>query len=173
MIQIRKSLLTTSVLVILIFTAALTIITTTINSYAQTGTMATLQNIQATYAVSIIPGAAQRDSPYHYYPPAIAIPTGTTIAWINNDMGQPHTVTSGSPSASDAGSVFNSGIMPATANSFFQYTFNKAGDFLYHCEIHPWRVAAVSVSDAIERGNNFELSSGTGRTLNLKTLEHC
>jgi plastocyanin len=167
MIQIRKSLLTTSVLVILIFTAALTTITTTINSYAQTGTMATLQNIQATYAVSIIPGAAQRDSPYHYYPPAIAIPTGTTIAWINNDMGQPHTVTSGSPSASDAGSVFNSGIMPATANSFFQYTFNKAGDFLYHCEIHPWRVAAVSVSDAIERGNNFELSSGTGRTLNL------
>jgi plastocyanin len=167
MIQIRKSLLTISVLVILIFTAALTTITTTINSYAQTGTMATLQNIQATYAVSIIPGAAQRDSPYHYYPPAIAIPTGTTIAWINNDMGQPHTVTSGSPSASDAGSVFNSGIMPATANSFFQYTFNKAGDFLYHCEIHPWRVAAVSVSDAIERGNNFELSSGTGRTLNL------
>jgi hypothetical protein len=64
MIQIRKSLLTTLVLVILIFTAALTIITTTINSYAQTGTMATLQNIQATYAVSIIPGAAQRDSPY-------------------------------------------------------------------------------------------------------------
>jgi hypothetical protein len=57
--------------------------------------------------------------------------------------------------------------MSATANSFFQYTFNKAGDFLYHCEIHPWRVAAVSVSDAIERGNNFELSSGTGRTLNL------
>jgi plastocyanin len=167
MIQIRKSSLTTSVLVILIFTAALTTITTTLNSYAQTGTMATLQNIQATYAVSIIPGAAQRDSPYHYYPPAIAIPTGTTIAWINNDMGQPHTVTSGSPSASDAGSVFNSGIMPATANSFFQYTFNKAGDFLYHCEIHPWRVAAVSVSDAIERGNNFELSSGTGRTLNL------
>ena len=167
MIQIRKSSLTTSVLVILIFTAALTTITTTLNSYAQTGTMATLQNIQATYAVSIIPGAAQRDSPYHYYPPAIAIPTGTTIAWINNDMGQPDTVTSGSPSASDAGSVFNSGIMPATANSFFQYTFNKAGDFLYHCEIHPWRVAAVSVSDAIERGNNFELSSGTGRTLNL------
>lgn len=167
MIQIRKYLLITSVMLILISTTALTTITMTINSYAQTGTMSTLQNIQATYAVSIIPGAAQRDSPYHYYPPAISIPTGTTLAWFNNDMGQPHTVTSGSPDASDTGSVFNSGIMPATANSFFQYTFNKAGDFLYHCEIHPWRVAAVSVSDAIERGNNFELSSGTGRTLNL------
>lgn len=167
MIRIRKYLLITSVMLILISTTALTTITMTINSYAQTGTMSTLQNIQATYAVSIIPGAAQRDSPYHYYPPAISIPTGTTLAWFNNDMGQPHTVTSGSPDASDTGSVFNSGIMPATANSFFQYTFNKAGDFLYHCEIHPWRVAAVSVSDAIERGNNFELSSGTGRTLNL------
>ena len=34
---------------------------------AQIGSMATLQNIDATYAVSIIPGAAQRESAYHYY----------------------------------------------------------------------------------------------------------
>jgi hypothetical protein len=57
--------------------------------------------------------------------------------------------------------------MPATANSFFQYTFNREGDITYHCEIHPWRVAIVSVSSAIERGKNFELSSGVGPTLNL------
>ena len=63
---------------------------------AQTGSMATLQNIGATYAVSIIPGAAQRESAYHYFPPAIAVPTDTTVAWFNNDFGQPHTVTSGS-----------------------------------------------------------------------------
>jgi plastocyanin len=115
--------------------------------------MATLPNIGATYAVSIIPGAAQRSSLVHYYPPAIAVPVGITIAWFNNDPGQPHTVTSG--------------IMPATANSFFQYTFNKAGDFSYFCEIHPWRVAIVSTSDAIERGTHFQFSSGTGPTLNL------
>jgi plastocyanin len=135
--------------------------------YAQIGSMATLQNIEATYAVSIIPGAAQRESPYHYYPSVIAIPTGTTIAWFNNDFGQPHTVTSGAPGAADTGSLFNSGLMPATANSFFQYTFDEAGEVLYHCEIHPWRVASVSVSDAIERRNNFELTSGTGQELNL------
>ena len=98
--------------------------------YAQIGSMATLQNIQATYAVSIIPGAAQMESPYHYYPSVIAIPTGTTIAWFNNDFGQPHTVTSGPPGAPDAGSLFNSGLMPATANSFFQYRFDRAGDFV-------------------------------------------
>ena len=131
---------------------------------AQIGSMATLQNIDATYAVSIIPGAAQRESAYHYYPPAIAVPTDTTVAWFNNDFGQPHTVTSGSPNASDIGTVFNSGIMPATANSFFQYTFDESGEIAYYCIIHPWRAAVVSVSDATERGSNFELSSGTGPT---------
>ena len=131
---------------------------------AQIGSMATLQNIDATYAVSIIPGAAQRESGYHYYPPAIAVPTDTTVAWFNNDFGQPHTVTSGSPNASDIGTVFNSGIMPATANSFFQYTFDESGEIAYYCIIHPWRTAVVSVSDATERGSNFELSSGTGPT---------
>ena len=131
---------------------------------AQTGSMATLQNIDATYAVSIIPGAAQRESAYHYFPPAIALPTDTTVAWFNNDFGQPHTVTSGSPNSSDIGTVFNSGIMPATANSFFQYTFDESGEIAYYCIIHPWRAAVVSVSDAIERGNNFEMSSGTGPT---------
>jgi plastocyanin len=134
----------------------------TIDAIGQTGNMATLQNIGATYAISIIPGAAQRESVNHYYPPAVAVPTDTTIAWFNNDFGQPHTVTSGSPNTQDIGTVFNSGVIPATANSFFQYTFDKSGEFAYHCIIHPWRAAVVSVSDAIERGNNFELSSGTG-----------
>ena len=135
--------------------------------YAQIGSMSTLQKIQATYAVSIIPGAAQRESQYHYYPAVIAIPTGTTIAWFNNDFGQPHTVTSGPPGDANAGSLFNSGIMPATANSFFQYTFDKSGEVVYHCEIHPWRVASVSVSDATEIGANFRLTSGAGPVLDL------
>ena len=57
--------------------------------------------------------------------------------------------------------------MPATANSFFQYAFNKRGDFVYHCEIHPWRVAIVSASDAFERGKNFEFRSGVGSLFKL------
>jgi plastocyanin len=141
--------------------------TTAMDVYGQTRSMATLQNIKATYAVSIVPGAAQKSSLIHYYPPAIAVPVGTTVAWFNNDPEQPHTVTSGLPGDSDSGAIFNSGIMPATANSFFQYTFNRNGDITYHCEIHPWRVAIVSVSSAIERGKNFELTSGVGATLNL------
>lgn len=138
-----------------------------IESDAQIGSMSTLQNTPTTYAVSIIPGAAQKDSPYHYYPPAINVPIGTTVGWFNNDLGQPHTVTSGAPDASDAGAIFNSGVLSATSNSFFQYTFDNPGNYIYHCIIHPWRQAIVSVADSYERGHYFEMSSGTGQVLNL------
>ena len=137
------------------------------NSYGQMGSMATLQNTPGTYAVSIVPGAAQRDSPYHYYPPAINVPVGTTVVWFNNDFGQPHTVTSGIPNSSHIGDVFNSGIMPATANAFFLYTFDKSGNYVYHCIIHPWRQAIVSVSDSFEKGQNLQMSSGVGSVFNL------
>jgi plastocyanin len=157
----------TAILTSIIIISALFVPTSTMRINAQIGSMATLQNVDATYAVSIVPGAAQRDSPYHYFPPAIAVPTGTTVAWFNNDPGQPHTVTSGNPQNHDSGSLFNSVIMPATANSFFQYTFNNAGDFVYHCEIHPWRVAVVSASDSLDRQQNFEISSGVGPTWNF------
>ena len=137
------------------------------SSYAQVGSMSTLPNTPATFAVSIIPGAAQKESPYHYFPPAINVPIGTTVAWFNNDFGQPHTVTSGEPGSSHTGSVFNSGIMPATANSFFQYTFDKPGNYVYHCIIHPWRTAIVTANDAYEKGHYLQMSSGVGSVLNL------
>jgi plastocyanin len=137
--------------------------------FAQTGSMSTLQNSNADYAVSIVPGAAQKDSTYHYYPPKIAVPVGTTVAWFNNDVEQPHTVTSGEPGAPNQGSQFNSGLMPATANSFFQFTFTQAGEFLYHCNIHPWRVASVYSSDAFFTGDGFKIGIGSGATWNVAT----
>lgn len=137
--------------------------------FAQPGSISTLQNTNPDYAVSIVPGAAQRDSTYHYYPPKIAVPVGTTVAWFNNDVEQPHTVTSGEPNAQDEGSIFNSGIMPASANSFFQFTFNQPGEFLYHCNIHPWRVASVDSSDAFFTGNGFRIGIGSGATWNIAT----
>jgi plastocyanin len=154
------------ILLFLFATIAMIQLTTT-EIFAQSGSMSTLQNIDATYAVSIVPGAAQKDNTYHYFPPVIAVPTDTTVAWFNNDFGQPHTVTSGEPKAADEGSVFNSGIMPATANSFFQFTFTKPGEFLYHCNIHPWRVASVSASSAFFTGNGFKIGIGSGATWNI------
>lgn len=160
---------TKHILYILPIVLAFTIHLALTETFAQLGNMATLQNIDATYAVSIVPGAAQKENTYHYYPPNIAVPTGTTIAWFNNDFGQPHTVTSGQPGAADKGSVFNSGIMPATANSFFQFTFSQPGEYLYHCIIHPWRVASVSASDASFSGANFEIGLGSGGTWDISS----
>lgn len=137
--------------------------------FAQTGSKYTLPNIDATFAVSIVPGAAQKENTYHYYPPKIAVPIDTTVAWFNNDFGQPHTVTSGEPGAADKGSLFHSGIMPATANSFFQFTFNQPGEFLYHCIIHPWRVASVSASDAFFTGEGFKINIGSGGAWDITT----
>jgi hypothetical protein len=116
-----------------------------------------------TYIVRIIPGAAFEDSLFHYYPADVAVPIGTTIAWFNDDPGQPHTVTSGTPD--DPSNIFNSGVIPYTSS--FQYTFDEAGTFDYHCMIHPWRIGSVTVSEAVERGHNFEFRSGTGPTLDL------
>jgi plastocyanin len=160
---------TKHILLILPILLALTIHLVLTETFAQQGSMATLQNIDATYAVSIVPGAAQKENIYHYYPPQIAVPIGTTVGWFNNDFGQPHTVTSGQPGAADKGSVFNSGIMPATANSFFQFTFSQPGEFLYHCIIHPWRVASVSVSDAYFTGEGFKIDIGSGAVWDIST----
>lgn len=147
--------------------ALLSVATRTTNVYGQAG--AAIQNIKATYAVSIVPGAAQRTNLIHYYPPAIAVPVGTTVAWFNNDPEQPHTVTSGLPGASNSGALFNSGIMPSLNGVPFQYTFDSslAGSFPYHCEIHPWRVGIVYVNAATVKGTNFDFSSGVGPTWNL------
>ncbi len=61
------------ILLILPILLDLTIHVATTEIFAQHGSMATLQNIDATYAVSIVPGAAQKENIYPYYPPQIAI----------------------------------------------------------------------------------------------------
>jgi plastocyanin len=118
-----------------------------------------------TYTVDIIPGAAQQDSLYHYYPTLIAVPKGTEVSWFNGDSEQPHTVTSGTPDDANKGMMFNSGVM--SYQYFFHYEFEETGDYAYYCIIHPWRSGMVHVSDELERGDHFEYSAGTGSTWTL------
>ena len=119
----------------------------------------TSNKLLPTYIIDIIPGAANRNATEHYYPSDIAIPEGTTVGWFNDDPGQPHTVTSGTANSQYSGLLFNSGVMPY--GSFMQYTFDEVGDYRYHCMIHPWRIGAVHVSLAYEKGINFILRPGT------------
>lgn len=156
----------TAVSAFVLFALAIIIIVIPKMIYAQQGSFpfpSANEEVLPTYISRIIPGAAFEGSLFHYYPEDIAIPAGTTIAWFNDDPGQPHTVTSGNPDGPS--NIFNSDLIPH--NSFFQYTFDEAGTFDYHCTIHPWRTGTVTVSDAVELGRNFELRSGTGPILDL------
>jgi hypothetical protein len=149
-----------------LFVLAIIIIVIPKMTYAQQGLFpfpSANEEVLPSYISRIIPGAAFEGSLFHYYPEDIAIPAGITIVWFNDDPGQPHTVTSGNPD--DPSNIFNSDLIPY--NSFFQYTFDEAGTFDYHCTIHPWRTGTVTVSDAVELGRNFELRSGTGPILDL------
>jgi plastocyanin len=156
------------ILLILPIVLALTIPISTMEIFAQIGSTYGY-GLDADYGVSIVPGASQQDNTYHFYPPRIAVPTDTTVSWLNGDVGQPHAVTSGQPGAADSGSVFNSGIMPAFPVRSFEYTFSQPGNFSYYCIIHPWRVASVSVSDAQFTGVSFDIGLGSGAIWDLST----
>src|SRR4051812_32228934 len=61
-----------------------------------------------------------------FNPAALTVPAGTTVRWINKDA-VPHTVTSDQ-------SLFDSGNM--NPNAVFEYKFNNAGTYNYHCNYH-------------------------------------
>ncbi|MGZ5472010.1 MAG: cupredoxin domain-containing protein [Nitrososphaeraceae archaeon] len=160
---------TKHILLILPIVLALTIHISNTEIFAQTGSMGNVPKENPDYAVNIVPGASLKETPFHYYPPKIAIPIDTTVSWLNLDVGQPHTVTSGQPGSADKGVVFNSGVMPAFPVRGFEFTFSQPGEVLYHCIIHPWRVASVSVSDASFTGASFDIGLGSGATWDISS----
>jgi len=84
--------------------------------WAQFSLFPNLKNeVLPTYLGRIVPGAAEKNNTLHYYPQNIAVPSATTIAWFNDEPGQPHTGTSGTPDSSESGKQFNSGIIPFTS----------------------------------------------------------
>lgn len=68
--------------------------------------------------------------------PALEIPVGTTVEWVNNDDTD-HDVTS------DDGSFVSETLAPGDT---FTYTFTAAGDFPYICSIHPQMTANIVVT---------------------------
>jgi len=98
-------------------------ITTTISVFSQEG------------SVSIAPGAANPNNDQSFDPPQISVPTGSMVFWTNDDSIQ-HTVTS------DEG-LFDAG--PISPGNTFENTFDSAGEFSYHCAIHPFMTGVVLV----------------------------
>jgi len=64
---------------------------------------------------------------FQYIPSNVTVPVGTKVIWTNNGPSE-HTVTSDT-------AIFNSGTI--AVGHKWNYTFNLAGSFPYHCGIHP------------------------------------
>ena len=87
-------------------------------------------------SVSIAPGAADPNNDLSFDPPQINVPTGSIVSWTNTDSIQ-HTVTSDEQGLFDAG--------PISPGDTFENVFDSAGEFGYHCAIHPFMTSVVMV----------------------------
>ena len=75
---------------------------------------------------------------YSFTPATLSIKAGTQVKWLNTSDAS-HTVTSDTPGV--FGSPGN-----LTQNQTFTFTFSKAGTFPYHCSIHPYMKAKITVT---------------------------
>jgi LPXTG-motif cell wall-anchored protein len=91
-----------------------------------------------------------------YTPPEITVAPGTTVRWVNQEQAD-HTVTSDEP-----GGPLDSGVLDEGQS--FEYTFETPGTFTYHCEIHPFMTASVTVSsdEGAATGGDASGGSATG-----------
>lgn len=80
-------------------------------------------------------GGAVSIANFAFSPASVTVKVGQTVTWTNNDS-VAHTVTS------DDGS-FDSGQLSPGAT--FKHTFDKAGQYSYHCSVHPDMTGSVTV----------------------------
>ena len=99
---------------------------------------------QGTVPVSVLPGSTTLGDK-SYSPNPVEVTVGQKVVWTNDDTVM-HTVTSGEMGSPDAGKAFDSGFTKlATKGGTFEHTFAAAGEFPYHCQVHPGMVGTVVV----------------------------
>ena len=72
---------------------------------------------------------------FKFAPPALTVPLGTTVTWVNRDE-ETHTVTSTTGAFGSAG---------LSNRDTFSQTFVKPGTYDYQCRLHPYMKATVTV----------------------------
>jgi plastocyanin len=98
-----------------------------------------IQSAPATHLVDI--------SRYTFYPTSKIIKVGDSVTWINNDN-TAHTVTS------DSGGELGSNVLQPGQS--YTHTFNSAGDFYYHCNIHNFMRGLIIVSPTELRSGHIQ-----------------
>src|SRR6188474_1779118 len=113
--------------------------------------------LAANGAVSIVEDQGQ----YKFSPANVTVQTGSKVVWSNNSDA-PHTVTA-DDSAFDSGSF--------SENGTFEQTFNTPGEFAYHCTLHSYMHAKVTVvaATATEK-TTVDAAAGTSGGTSLPLL---
>lgn len=77
---------------------------------------------------------------------SITVAPGTLVTWNNSDIAS-HTVTSGSPSDNQTGTVFDSGLIKP--GKTYSFNFKNSGIYHYFCQLHPWMAGVVNVASSV------------------------
>jgi plastocyanin len=77
-------------------------------------------------------------SNYEFTPASITVKAGTKVTWTNQDSVE-HTVTGDGSDGPQSGSL-------AKGDSY-SFTFDKAGTYAYHCQMHPYMKGTVTVTE--------------------------
>jgi plastocyanin len=81
---------------------------------------------------------------FSFQPGEIAVKKGTTVIWKNQDPA-PHIVASDPhPAHTDLPSLSSETL---SSGGEYSYTFDKVGDFGYHCHLHPSMKGRVKVTE--------------------------
>ncbi|HET7146881.1 MAG TPA: cupredoxin domain-containing protein [Candidatus Nitrosopolaris sp.] len=95
-------------------------------------------------SVTILAGASTQGNPA-YAPDTVTVKKGDAVGVTNKDS-VPHTITNGKdPSDPTAGKLFDTSIINAAASSQFTTTKLAAGNYPFHCSIHPYMTGTLKV----------------------------
>lgn len=78
-----------------------------------------------------------------FSPNVFSASQGQTVTWYNDDT-VGHYISSGNPSDTTTGTVFDSGNLIKPGGTF-QFTFANAGTYNYFCSVHPWMTGQIVV----------------------------
>ncbi|MFY9871466.1 MAG: cupredoxin domain-containing protein [Candidatus Nitrosopolaris sp.] len=95
-------------------------------------------------SVTILAGASTQGNPA-YAPDTPTVKKGESVAVTNKDS-VPHTITNGKdPSDSTSGKLFDTSIIMPAASAKFGTTKLAAGNYPFHCSVHPYMTGSLKV----------------------------
>ena len=115
---------------------------TTAGNASSTSAATTTTAAAATLTIPV--GASTPGNP-SYDPLSLTVKKGDAIDVVNKDS-SPHTVTSGkTPDAADAGKQFDTSIVNAGQSAKLETTNLQAGQYDFHCAVHPFMMGKIIV----------------------------